>query len=52
MLESQLATLEDPQNENGVTTVEIDQKQEDVARHAETNIKALVREEVEHLDRG
>ena len=52
MLESQLATLEDPRNEKDVTSVEIDQKEEDVAKDAETNVKALVHEEVEHLDRG
>lgn len=50
MLESQLATLQDPRDEKGVTSVEIDQPEEEVAREAVRNVKMLVKGEVEHLD--
>ncbi len=51
MLASQLATLEDPTSEKGVTSVEIDQKEEDVAKEAARNVKELVEREVEQ-ERG
>ena len=53
MLESQLATLEDPRSEKGVTSVEIDQTKENVAEEASRNVKALVKEQIEEegLDR-
>lgn len=46
MLESQLATLEDPRKEKGVTSVEIDQSEEEVAREAARNVTDLVGREI------
>ena len=46
MLESQLATLEDPREEKGVASVEIDQSEEDVAGEAVQNVRAVVRQVV------
>jgi gluconate kinase len=50
MLESQLATLEDPRHEAGVTSVAIDQREEDVARDASANLRRLVKEVVVPVD--
>ena len=47
MLESQLATLEDPRGETGVASVEIDAPREEVRREAVKAIKKVVTEEVE-----
>lgn len=50
MLESQLAILEDPRNEGGVVVVEIDQREEDVARDAAKGVKECVEREIRGLD--
>ncbi|ORY23936.1 P-loop containing nucleoside triphosphate hydrolase protein [Naematelia encephala] len=50
MLVSQLATLEDPRGEGGVTWVDIDQPPEKVAADAVKRIRALVDEQVSQKD--
>lgn len=42
MLASQLATLEDPSEEQGVVTVDIDQPEKTVAKLAKEGIQSLV----------